>query len=206
MRQRHRFVLWLGGNHASVFPVLELLEPETLVLHFDAHVDIHSFDHTWPTISHGNYWRFLKLPRPQVWHFGHRDLFVVPEQAQQFFQYIYSANDIAQQLTQIIEQLRVQVQTAPRIWIDIDADVFDPSLCPAVQQPLPFGLNSYTFWPLWQAAWSGRVIGVSLSEFDPGRDFRDLSLHMLGWLVESTLLQAGERSQAEWRPDVPYGT
>jgi len=72
-------------------------------------------------------------------------------------------------------------------------DVFDPSVCPAVQHPLPFGLTATTFWPLWQAIWNDKVLGVSVSEFDPGRDVRDQSLHMLGWFLEHLLLQAVQR-------------
>lgn len=188
--QRHAFILWLGGNHLSVLPVLEELPPQTLVLQFDAHLDIHDFDDTWDTLSHGNYWRFLPEPRPSAIHLGHRDLFVLPEQAQGFFCAVYSALDITTRGPDVAAELQKQVSRAPRVWIDIDVDVFDPSLCPAVQHPLPFGLTGATFWSLWQAVWSEKVLGVSLSEFDPGRDVRDQSLHMLGWFMEYLLLQA----------------
>lgn len=203
LRQQHRFILWLGGNHLSVLPVLEQLEPDTLVVHFDAHLDIHHFDETLETPSHGNYWRFLPESRLEIWHLGHRDLFVLPEEASRFFQQVHSATDIAMRLPALTEQLRCRAARASRVWIDIDVDVFDPTICPAVQQPLPFGLTGSTFWPLWHAGWNGRVVGVSLSEFDPGRDLRDHTLHMLGWLVESLLLQATEQMAAETieRPD-----
>ncbi|MCS7021714.1 MAG: arginase family protein [Gemmataceae bacterium] len=195
LRQRHPFILWLGGNHLSVFPVLEQLEPDTLVLQFDAHLDIHAFDQTMDYLSHGNYWRFLPAPLPVVWHLGHRDLFVSPQQTAPFFSRVYSAVDLQTRLPEITAHLHQQVRQSARIWIDIDVDVFDPAICPAVQQPLPFGLTATTFWPLWQVAFQGKVLGVSLSEFDPGRDRQEQSLHMLGWLIESLLLQVVEQQR-----------
>jgi arginase family enzyme len=191
--QRYPFILWLGGNHLSILPVLEQLPPQTLILQFDAHLDIHHFDDTLDTLSHGNYWRFLPEPRPPVLHLGHRDLYVLPEETRRFFTAVYSAIDIATRLPEVTAELHRHVLQASRVWIDIDVDVFDPSVCPAVQQPLPFGLTTTTFWSLWQAAWSDKVLGVSVSEFDPGRDVRDQSLHMLGWFIEHLLLQAAQR-------------
>ena len=191
--QRYPFILWIGGNHLSVLPVLEQMPPQTLILQFDAHLDVHNFDDTFDTLSHGNYWRFLTEPRPQVVHLGHRDLFVLAEEARHFFTTVYSAIDIAVRLPEVTAELQQRVLQASRVWIDIDVDVFDPSVCPAVQHPLPFGLTATTFWPLWQAIWNDKVLGVSVSEFDPGRDVRDQSLHMLGWFLEHLLLQAVQR-------------
>ena len=44
------------------------------------------------------------------------------------------------------------------------------------------------------AAWSPRVVGLALSEFDPGRDVRDGSLATLAWLVEYLLLRLYENA------------
>ena len=41
--------------------------------------------------------------------------------------------------------------------------------------------------------WSEKVAGMSISEFDPGRDGRDASLNLLGWLIEWVLLRQHER-------------
>jgi hypothetical protein len=42
------------------------------------------------------------------------------------------------------------------------------------------------------AVWNDRVAGVSLSEFDPGRDRADQSLGTLVWLIERLLLKRYE--------------
>ena len=46
---------------------------------------------------------------------------------------------------------------------------------------------------LLHATWSERVVGVSLSEFEPGRDVNDRSLQTLMWLVEYLLLARYEK-------------
>jgi agmatinase len=47
--------------------------------------------------------------------------------------------------------------------------------------------------------WSGRVVGFSISEFDPGRDVRDVGLNLLGWLLEYVLLKLEETKQNSGR-------
>ena len=83
--------------------------------------------------------------------------------------------------------------TASRVWIDLDCDAFDPAFLPAVQEPLPFGLAPTAFLKLLDAVWSEKVAGFSVSEFDPGRDLRDTSLNLLGWLIEFLLLRRYEK-------------
>src|SRR5262249_24993822 len=48
------FLLWLGGNHLSVLPVLEELGRDAIVVQFDAHLDVYNFHDTTKELSHGN--------------------------------------------------------------------------------------------------------------------------------------------------------
>ncbi len=58
--------------------------------------------------------------------------------------------------------------------------------------------NRCRFWLLppaflggrFDAVWPATSPGFPSSEFDPGRDSRDVSLNLLGWLVEYVLLKA----------------
>lgn len=65
-----------------------------------------------------------------------------------------------------------------------------------VAHPLPFGLSPHTVLRFLDAVWSDRVIGVALSEFDPGRDRNDQSLSTLVWLLEYLLLKRYEREES----------
>jgi len=183
------FLLWLGGNHLSVLPVLEELGPETLVVQFDAHLDVYSFHDNTPSLSHGNFLKHLRAPRPRLFNVGHRDLFLTPGEITATFEAAYPAWDVAKDPDRAVAALQARAATATRVWLDLDADVFDPAVMPAVQQPLPFGLSSQTFARLFDAAWSGPVVGLSVSEFDPGRDRHDTGLNLLGWLLEFVLLR-----------------
>jgi arginase family enzyme len=187
------FCLWLGGNHLSVLPLLEELGADTLVVQFDAHLDIYGFHDTTAELSHGNYLRHAEKPLPQIVSVGHRDLFLVPDEIATAFAAAYSAVEVATELERVAAALRVKARAAKRVWIDLDCDAIDPAYLPAVQQSLPFGLTPTAFLRLFDAVWSEKVAGVSVSEFDPGRDVRDTSLNLLGWLIEWVLLKRHER-------------
>src|SRR5438105_3704075 len=88
--------------------------------------------------------------------------------------------------------LREASRGAQRVFFDIDCDVFDPAFFPAVGQPVPFGLSPQQVLRGLDAAWSERVAGVAVSEFDPARDRDDRSLATLVWLLERLLLRRYE--------------
>ena len=186
------FLLWLGGNHLSVLPVLEELGRDTLVVQFDAHLDVYSFHDTTAELSHGNFLKHFESPRPRVVNVGHRDLFLVPGEIAETFEAAYSAEDVARDPDRVAAELRGAAAAASRVWIDLDADALDPAAMPAVHQALPFGLAPQVLLRLLDAAWAGKVVGLSVSEFDPGRDVRDAGLQLLGWLVERVLLRVHE--------------
>ncbi|MDY3557271.1 arginase family protein [Gemmata sp. JC717] len=187
------FSLWLGGNHLAALPALEELGPDTLVVQFDAHLDVYAFHDTTSELSHGNFLTHFEAPRPRLVNVGHRDLFLTADEISATFETVYPAWEVAADVARVASALREKVQGAKRVWIDLDCDVFDPSVLPAVAEPLPFGLFPHAFLALFAAVWSGNVVGMSVSEFDPGRDVRDTGLNLLGWLVEYTLLAAAER-------------
>lgn len=186
------FHLWLGGNHLSVLPVYDELGRSDCVIQFDAHLDVYAFHDTTSELSHGNFLKHIDGPRPRVVSVGHRDLFLTPEEVNQTFEPAHSAHDVATNVERVAEHLAAAVASAGRVWIDIDADAFDPAVMPAVLQPLPFGLAGPTFLKLLDAVWSEKVVGLSVSEFAPAADLRDTGLNLLGWFVEFVLLRVHE--------------
>ena len=189
------FLLWLGGNHLAALPVLEELGAGTLVVQFDAHLDVYAFHDTKEELSHGNFLTHFDGPRPRLVNVGHRDLFLTPDEIGATFEAVYPAWEVAADVSRVVAELRALATGAKRVWIDLDCDAFDPSAVPAVAEPLPFGLLPPAFLALFEAAWAGNVAGMSVTEFDPGRDVRDTGLNLLGWLVEYTLLKAAGRTR-----------
>lgn len=182
-------VVWLGGNHLSVLPVYEELGPDTLVFQFDAHFDIYQLHDVTSNLANGNFLLHSDEPLPPIVNVGHRDLFLLPGEINERFAGAYSSLDIATDFEKVTREIHKRAEAAKRVWIDIDADVFDPANVPAVHHPLPFGPSPLLVLKLLDAAFEGNVAGVSVSEFDPWRDTNDAGLNVLGWLIEWVLLR-----------------
>jgi agmatinase len=192
------FLLWLTGNHLGALPVYDELagQDDTLVVQFDAHLDIHHFTSCTRELSHGNFLLHCEGPLPPLLNVGHRELLLLPEYVGQYYRTTFPAVQLAVDPGPALEQLRVAGAEARRVFIDIDCDVFDPAFFPAVTQPVPFGLSPHLLLRFLEAVWSERVIGLALSEFDPSRDRNDQSLTTLVWLIEYLLLRRYEGSVA----------
>jgi len=78
---------------------------------------------------------------------------------------------------------------AKRIWIDIDADAFDPAAVPGVHHPLPGGLTLLMLLQILDAIGSDKIAGVSISEFDPNLDKDGTGQTCSGGFLEWLLLK-----------------
>jgi agmatinase len=183
----HRpFMLWLGGNHLSIAPIYQTLGKKDLIIQFDAHLDIFDLHDTKQSLTHGNFIRHGSYSVPII-NIGHRDLLIPQNDIQQFFEKAIAVEDMTPDQ---LHALSARCQQAERIWIDIDLDVIDPTFCPAVHQRTPFGIPPLTLLN-WLTPFinNRKVVGVSLSEFDPSRDIQEMSLQLIGWLLEWLLVK-----------------
>ena len=186
------FTLWLAGNHLGVLPVYDALGPGDVVIQLDAHLDCYDLSDTVEDLSNGNFLRHLGKNRPAVVNVGSRDLFLPPARVADSFAAVYPAELAAADFPAVLAAVRRHAAGAKRVWVDLDADAIDPAFAPAVHQPMPLGLTPQQVWAVFDAAWSPALRGVSVSEFDPGRDVRDTTLELLAWLAERVLLRAVE--------------
>ena len=182
--------IWLGGNHLACLPVYDhLCETNTLVLQFDAHLDIHHFDNTLDTPSHGNFVLFAKRPLLPIVNVGHREQLLTKDHIDTFFQDNISAIDIAVNPELAFQRIMAIVNKAERIFIDIDCDVMDAAFFPATGRPVPMGLTPMYLTRIMEAIDAKKIVGVGISEFDPSRDDNDRSLALLIWWVERFFLR-----------------
>jgi len=179
------FMIWLSGNHLGCLPVYESLERDTLVIQFDAHLDCYDLHDTHTTLSHGNFLKELK-GGPAIVNVGHRDLFLPPKAVKAHFTEAFAADE---EESKVIAALQKRTAKAKHVWIDLDVDVFDPSVCPAVSTPSPCGLYGLQMLRLLNAVGFEKMRGVSVSEFVPALDVKNSSLDLLGWLLEWILLK-----------------
>jgi agmatinase len=189
------FLFWISGNHLGALPVYDELAgsgDSPLVVQFDAHLDIHHFRDCTTELSHGNFLLHCEGTLPPLINVGHRDLLLTADYVGRYYRRTFSAAELAIDPQPALEELRQASRAAPRVFLDLDCDVFDPPSFPAVAQPVPFGLSPHLLLRLLDAIWAPNVMGFILSEFDPGRDHNDRSLATLVWLLEYLLLRRHE--------------
>src|SRR5262249_11987933 len=83
--KREDFLLWVTGNHLGALPVYEELArhwPDTVVLQFDAHLDIYNLTDCSEQLSHGNFLMHCPGPLPPITNVGHRELLLPDEHIQ----------------------------------------------------------------------------------------------------------------------------
>lgn len=187
------FLLWCAGNHLGVLPVYEeLADTDTLVIQFDAHLDVYNLSECTPELSHGNFLMHCAGKLPPIISIGHRDLLLPAEHVGRYFQRVFTAAELALDPQPALNYVRAAARKAPRVFIDLDCDALDPAFFPGAAQPMPFGMSPQLLLRFIDAAWSPRLTGLAISEFDSAHDRQDRSLATLLWLVEYVLLRLYE--------------
>jgi agmatinase len=191
---RGDFLLWVAGNHLGALPIFdELAGSDTLVIQFDAHLDIYHLSDCTEELSHGNFLKHCAGPLPRLVNVGHRDLLLRPDYVGAYFHRTFSAAELAIDPGAACTEIASLCAGASRVFLDLDCDVFDPAYFPGSAHPQPLGISPQLFLRVLDAAWSERVTGLAISEFDPARDVADRSLATLLWLMEYVLLRRYER-------------
>jgi len=188
---RWDFSLWLGGNHLSVLPLLEELSPTDLVIQLDAHLDCYDLADSTVELNHGNFLQALKpKKRPRIAHIGNRDLFLTAKDVKPHVDVVIPIDRVVADFDHVKAQLLELIGKAKRVWLDVDADVLDPAFAPAVHVQSPCGLTPQQLLAVLLLIPKEKFFGLSISEYDPGRDDGDRTLNLLGWFLERALLHA----------------
>jgi arginase family enzyme len=198
--RKREFLLWITGNHLGVLPVYAELAAEktlsradTLVVQLDAHLDVYNLSDCTAELSHGNFLLHCPLPLPRMINVGHRELLLRPSYVRKYYAEAFPASELVIDSEPALERIRKLSQESSRVFLDVDCDVLDPAYFPAVTHPLPFGLSPSLLLRFLDAAWSDRLQGLAISEFDPGRDLSDRCLSTLVWLLEYVLLKKHDK-------------
>jgi agmatinase len=186
--QHGEFLLWVTGNHLGALPLYDELPRDALVVQLDAHLDIYNLSDCTTELSHGNFLLHAERPLPAIVNLGHRELLLRPEYIHKHYQAAFSAAELTLDGAGVLAKLRPLCESAPRVFLDLDCDVFDPAYFPATSQARPFGLDPLFFLRVLDAIGAERLAGLAVSEFDPARDQHDRCLETLMWLIEYVLL------------------
>jgi len=193
--RKQEFLLWVSGNHLGVLPVydeLSALRGNSLVVQFDAHMDVYNLSDCTAELSHGNFLLHVKGNLPAIINLGARELLLRPDHVRQYYRQVFPAAALAVDPNPALDQVRKAAQDAEFVFLDIDCDVLDPAFFSAVTHPMPFGMSPSFLLRFLDVIWSPRVIGLALSEFDPSHDRNDQGLSTLVWLLEYLLLKRYE--------------
>lgn len=185
-------LIWLAGNHLCALPVYEQLGKHDLVIQFDAHLDVYNLSDSVSELSHGNFLMHSEGDLPRIVNIGSRDQFLPLLHTGEYFTKVVPAEAWHTDPAAAMKVLQPLIKRAGKVWLDIDCDVFDPAYFPAVQHPLPFGLSPADVLKVIASVWSPKIAGISISEFDPGRDRDEKSLSTMIWLLEWLLLKTHE--------------
>src|SRR5262249_29657142 len=126
--RKRDLLLWIAGNHLGALPLYDELAQQpadTLVIQFDAHLDIYHLSDCTSELSHGNFLLHCEGPLPAIINVGHRELLLRPDYVQRYYQRTFPAAKLIIDPLPALSYLRDACTAARRIVIDIDCDVLD---------------------------------------------------------------------------------
>lgn len=176
--KRDRIPGILGGDHSVPFGAHRAAAaqfPGLGILHIDAHADLRpayeGFTHSHASIFHNT----MSLDISSLAQVGIRDLCEVEAQRQRDDPRIHVLTDLEMAVTRASgADLKARfvdlIATLPEsVWISVDIDGLDPSLCPHTGTPVPGGLTWREFRVLMETLGETdrHIIGFDLCEVGP---------------------------------------
>jgi len=199
--REQRQTLVIGGDHGSTFAAMDSAKvnhPSLGILQIDAHADLRA-DYEGVECSHASVMRRLKLKHPslRLVQVGLRDLGQSERELIDSDPEIIAFFDEALAQQEFLgmpwaEQARAIIESLPeKVWISLDIDGLDPSLCPHTGTPVPGGLSYHRAVDLIDRIHSsGRtLVGADLSEV-AGHPFDALVAARLAYRLLAGLLDS----------------
>lgn len=181
-------ILSLGGDHSVTFPILKAYHdkyPKLDILHIDAHADLYQeyegdpYSHACPfarIMENGFALRLVQV--------GIRTL--NPHQAEQAKKYKVEIQEMRH-----LDKMSIPVFKNP-LYISLDMDGFDPAFAPGVSHHEPGGLSSRQVIDIIQNI-NTEVVGADIVEYNPIRDFQDMTAYLAAKMMKELLGKMMER-------------
>jgi len=181
-------VFSLGGDHSVTFPIIKAFHnyyPKLDILHIDAHADLY---HEYEGDPYSHACPFARIMENgfavKLVQVGIRTL--NPHQAEQAKKYN----------VEIHEMRNLNLDTIPKfenpLYISLDMDGFDPAFAPGVSHHEPGGLSSRQVINLIQGI-NTEIVGADIVEYNPDRDFQDMTAYLAAKLMKELLGKMMER-------------
>jgi arginase len=181
-------ILSLGGDHSVTFPIIKAYHdhyPTLDILHIDAHADLY---HEYESDPYSHACPFARIMENgfavRLVQVGIRTL--NPHQAAQAKKY----------KVEIHEMRHVAAMSVPEfknpLYISLDMDGFDPAYAPGVSHNEPGGLSSRQVIDIIQNI-NTEVVGADIVEYNPDRDFQDMTAYLAAKMMKELLGKMMER-------------
>lgn len=181
-------LLSLGGDHSVTFPIIKAFHeyyPVLDILHIDAHADLYH-DYEGDPYSHA-------CPFARIMENGFAVKLVQvgirtlnPHQAAQAKKYNVDVH----------EMRNLDLNNIPKfenpLYISLDMDGFDPAFAPGVSHHEPGGLSSRQVLDLIHSI-DTEVVGADIVEYNPDRDFQDMTAYLAAKMMKELLGKMMER-------------
>lgn len=165
-----------GGEHTITLGILRGLgnkASKTAIISFDAHLDLRN-EFLGLKLSHSTFLRRTneETKPAKIFEVGTRavckeELNYARKADIEFFTARQIRKEGAQQ---IAKQLKEKLAGYENLYLSIDMDSLDPAYAPAVQNPEPEGLETYTLLDILHDICDNRVIGFDVVEITPNFD------------------------------------
>ncbi len=178
--KKYELIIIFGGNHLSVYPVYRFLlnEPGNLIINLDAHRDIYKTD---GQLTHASFIRYVEInEESQLINYGYRD-FLNCENESLFYSKTFSVFEYKEFMEYLSD---MEIDLYRNVYLDIDVDVFDPSIFPysATNMSMGISLDSTQNLLTYLGLYSPKVI--SFSEYSPLLDSRNLGISFMYKIAE----------------------
>lgn len=186
--EKHGKILSLGGDHSVTFPILKAYNqfyPKLDILHIDAHADLYHeyegdpYSHACPFARIMEQGYAVKLVQVGIRTLNSHQ----KEQAQKFKVEVHEMKDL---------NLNTIPQFENPLYISLDLDGFDPAFAPGVSHHEPGGLTSRQVIDLIQAI-DTEVVGADIVEYNPDRDFQEMTAYLAAKMMKELLGKMMER-------------
>ncbi len=181
-------VFTLGGDHSITFPIIKAHHDKYLVLdilHIDAHADLY---HDYEGDKYSHACPFARIMEngfaARLVQVGIRTLNT--HQAEQARKYNVEVHQMKG-----LDLSNIQKFENP-LYISLDMDAFDPAFAPGVSHQEPGGLSSRQVIDLIQSI-DTEVIGADIVEYNPNRDFQDMTAFLAAKMMKEILGKMMER-------------
>lgn len=181
-------ILSLGGDHSVTFPIIKAYHekyPKLDILHIDAHADLYQ-DYEGDPYSHA-------CPFARIMENGFAVRLVQvgirtlnPHQAAQAKKYKVEIQEMRH-----LHKLAIPEFKNP-LYISLDMDGFDPAFAPGVSHHEPGGLSSRQVIDIIQNI-NTEVVGADIVEYNPDRDFQDMTAYLAAKMMKELLGKLMER-------------